>query len=194
MKNLAKLAVIFCLVTLFSGCSIKHIISNDYTQYLTNNQGIFQYPQTDCAAEYILTPDTVNHRYEFRAATVGYAHLWIVEFGKILEKTLESYDVQSAFKKLSKASGNGTPGVMRIKYDLIDYKFKGFEARVRLQIVAIKDGSIIFDKTYFEKGKSQGAKMFWAGPFGMKNAIQQSTKSALDKILSQSLNDMKSNF
>jgi hypothetical protein len=35
-----------------------------------------------------MTPNTENHRYEFRSAMVGYANLWIIEFGKILDETL----------------------------------------------------------------------------------------------------------
>lgn len=34
--------------------------------------------------------------------------------------------------------------------------------------------------------------MFWGGAFGMKNAIQQSTKSAIDQILIELINDLKS--
>jgi hypothetical protein len=192
MKFLAKLSFIFSLVIIFSGCSIRHQISKDYTKYLQNNQGGFQYPHTNLEAEYTLTENTVNHRYEFRAVIVGYAHLWIVEFGRLLEKTLESDDVQSAFKKLTKISDDGTPGVIKIRYNLIDYTFEGYEARVKLQVTVIKNGTIILDKSYFEKGVRQGGKMFWGGAFAMKNAVQQSTKSAIDNILSQSLNDMLS--
>ncbi|HBI25129.1 MAG: hypothetical protein A2Y48_03345 [Nitrospirae bacterium RIFCSPLOW2_12_42_9] len=189
MKYL-KLAFTISLVVFFSGCA--HVISNDYDHYLMNNEGGYKLQYTNLVAEYVLTPNTVNHNYEFRAATAGYAHLWIVNFGKMLEQTLESKDVQSAFNKLSKANGNSSPGVLAIKFNLLDYKFEGFEARVRLQITASKDSSILFDQTYYETGISQGGKLFLAGTFGMKNAIQQSTKSAIDRILSRSLNDMAS--
>ena len=33
--------------------------------------------------------------------------------------------------------------------------------------------------------------MFWAGAFGMKNAVQQSTKLALDEIIASFLADLK---
>lgn len=191
MKQIMKLLVIVGLVFFVTGCSIKHVVSDDYTQYLVNNEGNYPLPHTDFIAEYILTPNTANHNYEFRAVTTGYANLWVVKFGDILEKTLESKDVQSAFVKLSKAQGANAPGIIIIKYNLADYKFEEFEARVKLQISVLKDKSVIFDKTYFEKGISQGGKMFWAGVFGMKNAVQQSTKNAIDKILAQSIKDMK---
>ena len=44
-------------------------------------------------------------------------------------------------------------------------------------------GQALFSKAYQVEGQSQGGKMFWGGPFAMKNAIQQSTKLALDEIL-----------
>ena len=194
MQQAIKLSVVIGIVVVFSsGCSIRHVVSEDYSQYLLNNEGNYRLSPIDCSAEYILTPSTENHNYEFRAATVGYAHLWIVRFGEMLEKTLQSKDVQSAFRRLSKAKEHGTSREMLIKFNLLDYKFEGFEARVTLQITSLKDGITVLDETYFEKGISQGGKMFWAGPFGMKNAIQQSTKNALDKILSHFIHDMQSN-
>jgi hypothetical protein len=48
----------------------------------------------------------------------------------------------------------------------------------------------IFSKSYQESGKTQGGKMFWAGAFGQKNAVQQSTKLALDEILRQLITDL----
>jgi PBP1b-binding outer membrane lipoprotein LpoB len=191
MKQIMRLTIVIFIIVISSSCSFKHVVSEDYSQYLVNNEGNYQLPHTDYVAEYVLTPNTVNHKYEFRAATVGYAHLWVVKFGEILEKTLQSKDVQNAFQQLSKARDEDTSGLMNIKYNLINYQFEGFEAQVELQITALKNGTIIFDETYYQTGISQGGKMFWGGPFGMKNAIQQSTKNALDKILAQSLNDMK---
>lgn len=171
---------------------MKHVVSDDYQQYLLNNEGSYVFPKTDYDAEYFLTPNTKKHQYEFRSAMTGQANLWVVNFGDILEKTLKSKDIQSAFKKLTKADSENDQGKMILKFNLIDYIYEGFEARVRLQISALKNGEVIFKDTYYEKGISQGGKMFWAGAFGMKNAIQQSTKSAIDKILEKLLNDMLS--
>lgn len=181
-----------CLMFLLGGCSIKHVVSDDYQQYLINNEGNYQFPKTDYEADYRLTPNTVNHSHEFRSTTTGYANLWIVRFGDVLEKTLQSNDIQRAFKKLSKAEGKDSTSPMVIEFNLVDYRFEGFEAQVTLQISTLKNEIVVFDNKYFEKGKSQGGKMFWAGAFGMKNAIQQSTKNAIDKILEKYLQDMKS--
>jgi len=82
-----------CFLLLFvsiilSGCSINHRIADDYEQYLIENQGNSILPNTELEADYIIEGDLQTHKYEFRAISVGYANLWIVEFGKILDKTL----------------------------------------------------------------------------------------------------------
>lgn len=192
MVNAIRLTVVISLTLFLGGCSIKHVVSEDYHQYLINNEGSYPYPQTTYEAEYQLTPNTVHHSYEFRAATTGYANVWIVNFGEILEKTLQSKDLQNAFKTLSKFDNGPDSGKFIIKYNLDDYRFEGFEAQVTLHISVIQDGKVTFKKTYLETGTSQGGKMFWGGPFAMKNAIQQSTKNAIDKILAKSLHDMMS--
>lgn len=45
-------------------------------------------------------------------------------------------------------------------------------------------------KVYESSGKSQMGKMMLAGAFGQKNAVQQSTKAALDDILRQLIADI----
>jgi len=192
MNKYIKLVAVVFTISMFSGCSIKHVVSNDYQKYLKNNEGSYKFPKTTCKAQYILTQNTIDHNYKFRSAMVGSAHVWVVKFGEMLEKTLESKDVKDAFTKLSKVTSKVGKDTIVIKYDLIDYKFKGFEARVKLKISVLKNDSIVFEKEYYEKGISQGGKMFFAGSFGMKNAIQQSTKSAIDKIFNKFLLDINS--
>ena len=189
-----KVLAICSILLMSAGCSINHPIEDDYSRYLANNKGGFQLPETGYTAEYRIAPETLNHRHEFRAGTTGYANLWIVEFGKILEDTLQSDDVQAAFKSLSEASEQSSDDVMLMEFRLVDYKFEGFEARVRLHVKATRDGKMILDKTYYKTGISQGGKMFWAGAFGMKNAIQQSTKNAIDQILYLALTDIKASM
>ncbi|GAB59851.1 hypothetical protein [Rheinheimera nanhaiensis] len=185
-----RLIVLFIGVTLIAGCTIKHPIAKDYSQYLANNKGEVTLPKSTLEADYEIDSATETHRYEFRAATVGYAHLWIVEFGQMLEATLQSDDVQASFGKLSKI--NGTPqnsGLLR--FNLENYEFKDHMAHVTLNISLEQDGKTVLNKTYHAKGKSQGGKMFFGGPFAMKNATQQSTKFAIDEILRDFINDTK---
>jgi hypothetical protein len=54
----------------------------------------------------------------------------------------------------------------------------------------MKNGIETFSGSYQEDGKTQGAKMFFGGAFAMKNAIQQSTKLAIDQILRKLIYDI----
>ncbi len=191
MKKIYAL-IMFVGIILSTGCTINHPIAQDYSQYLANNASEKSLPKSAMEVDYSFDEKTVNHRYEFRSATVGYANLWIVEFGHVLDATLESTYVQEAFNRLSKANGNTSQGYL-IVFKLIDYKFESHMARISLKISLTKDGSEVFTKTYNANGKSQGGKMFWGGAFAMKNAIQQSTKIALDKVLEAFINDIMPN-
>lgn len=185
-----RLIVLFISVTLIAGCTIKHPIAKDYSQYLANNKGEVTLPKSTLETDYEIDSATETHRYEFRAATVGYAHLWIVEFGQMLEATLQSDDVQASFGKLSKVNGTRqNSGLLR--FNLENYEFKDHMAHVTLNISLEQDGKTVLNKTYHAKGKSQGGKMFFGGPFAMKNATQQSTKFAIDEILRDFINDTK---
>jgi hypothetical protein len=176
--------------TLLAGCSIKHPIAKDYAQYLANNKGEVVLPKSTIEANYEITANTANHNYQFRAATVGYAHVWIVEFGQVLDATLNSDDVQAAFGKLAKAQAN-SDGASMLRFNLENYAFKDHMAHVSLNISLEQNGNTVLNKTYHATGKSQGGKMFFGGPFAMKNATQQSTKHAMDEILREFINDSK---
>lgn len=173
-----------------SACTIRHHIVRDYPQYLVNNAGTANLPKTSRASEYFLTPATQQHRYEFRAAVTGYANLWIVEFGKMLDDTLMSTDVQQAFGTLRKISSRSSPTDGLLIFDLQRYSFEDFSAHVSLKISLSRSGNVVFSKTYVQNGRTQGGKMFWGGVFAQKNAMQQSTKLAIDEILRQLITDL----
>jgi len=178
------------LVTLATGCSINHPVAKDYDQHLVKYGAETTLPKSELEAEYLIGNKTENHNYQFRAATVGYAHVWIVEFGKILDKTINSDYVQSAFGSLEK--GVGTNGNL-VEFELENFEFKNYRAYTALNIKVLNSGGEIFNKTYLSEGGSQGGQMWGAGPFGMKNATLKSTKQSIDKILEQFINDVNSN-
>ena len=189
MTSKAKIIIILLLTTFFSGCSIRHVVSDDYPTYLNKQSGTLEYTKTDYTAQYIITPETANHLYEFRAGSTGIANQWVVKFGTMLEATLESDDVQQAFKKLSKSAGGGSD-ILTFTYKLVEYKFEHGAANVTMQITASKSDTVLFDQTYEEKGNNQKGKMVWTGVFGMRNAIHQSTNLAISRILNKSLTDL----
>ena len=189
MKRIYMLSLLAAVV-LTTGCSINHPIAEDYNQYLVNNEGANILSKTEIEADYYINEETITHRYEFRAATVGYAHIWIVEFGKILDETLKSRNVQNAFGRLEESTGKSIGDGNLISFTLENYEFKDYHAYITLNIVLSNGANVVLDKTYYAEGRSQGGKMFWGGPFAMKNATQQSTKLALDKILSDFIHDI----
>ncbi len=177
---------IFTAALTLSACSINHPIAKDYPQYLTNNQTT-TIGRTNLNTGYALTPSTASHHYEFRAMMTGAANLWVVEFGQILDQTLQSSQVQSAFGKLTKdidTDGN------KLLFDLVQYQFNDFSAHVELRVTYSHSGQEVFSRSYRADGQGQGGKMLFAGAFGMKNAIQQSTKLALDEILGKLIADL----
>jgi hypothetical protein len=176
------------LAMMLCGCSIKHEVVKDYPQYLINSRGESQLPTTKAASAYALTSTTAAHHYEFRSAMAGYANVWVVEFGKVLDATLQSEDVQKAFGKLTKAEGAQGSGVL--VFDLQTYTFTDLGAHVSLKVSMKRDGEPPFVKVYTADGATQGGKMFWGGAFAMKNAVQQSTKLAVDQILRQLISDL----
>jgi hypothetical protein len=172
-----------------SGCSIKHDVVKDYPQYLVNNQSESHLPTTSTASSYLVTPATQAHHYEFRSAMAGYANVWVVEFGRMLDDTLQSQDVQAAFGKLAKVEdGSGTDGLLT--FDLQNYTYAELGAHVSLKVTYRAAGKDVFEKIYQADGATQGGKMFWGGAFAMKNAVQQSSKLAIDSILRQLINDL----
>jgi len=188
---LARSIAILAALTMVTGCSIMHPVADDYPQYLAKNSGERPFESVKAADQYYLPASTQDHRYEFRAATTGYANVWVMEFGKVLDATMQSKDVVNAFGGMSKATTETRGAGNTLVFELQSYTFEDFGAHVALTISVKNANGEVFKKTYKADGKSQGAKMFFAGAFGMKNAVQQSTKLATDQIITQFIRDLK---
>ncbi|MBT5926921.1 MAG: hypothetical protein HOH33_09900 [Verrucomicrobia bacterium] len=190
MKNWCSTFAFLIIIGAATGCSIKHPVMKDYPQYLEKHGKEGNLPTTELKSNYSIEGKTQTHRYEFRAATVGYAHLWIVEFGEILDETLNAPYVQSSFGELTKASAEIEGLGSNIKFTLNNYEFKNYRAYVSMNIILLNDGKELLNKNYNSEGASKGGQMWIAGPFGMKNATLDSTKIAIDKILTQFIKDI----
>ena len=183
---IALLAILLCT----SACTIRHSVEDDYPQYLKNNAGRSNLPQTNAASNYLLTPRTQQHEYYFRSWLTGYANEWSIEFGEILDDTMRSEDVQKAFGALQRMAGDADASPGLLTFDLEHFTFEDFGAHIALNVRFSRYGTTELSKTYREDGKTQGGKMFWTGAFGQKNAVQQSTKLAVDEILRQLIDDL----
>jgi hypothetical protein len=183
-----KLITAAFALTLVSGCTIKHYVAQDYPQYLVNNEGQSQLPTTK-AANYAIAERTRAHYYDFRSNAAGQGNLWIVQFGQMLDSTLQSRDVQAAFGRLVGSSAEDPDNGLLV-FDLQSYWFSNMTAHVALQITHKRGGTDMFSTIYQSDGRAQGGKVFWGGGFAMKNTVHQSTKQALDDILRQLIADL----
>ncbi|WIO73692.1 hypothetical protein QP938_10350 [Porticoccaceae bacterium LTM1] len=189
MFDQMKKAIIALFLVLSTGCSINHHVADGYGDYLVKNKSQQVIPYTGLSAEYKKTEAVKDHRYEFRALTVGYANLWIVEFGDILDETLKSQEIQSVFNGLVEAREIGEPENLII-FDLVDYSYQDYKANISIHIVLRQKGIEAINQTYKASGEGQTVQMWAAGVFGMMDAIRDSTKSAMDEIMVQLIRDI----
>ncbi len=188
MKRFCCIAVLLGALAM-SGCTTQ--VHSDYPQYLANNQGSVNFPNVANSVQYYLDPATENHSVSVRSFMAGAANSWVVQFGRILDATMNSGDFRAAFDTVEKTSSReGIEGLFLV-FSLRNYQFANLEASASLNISAYSDGREVLSKYYNATGISQGGKMFWGGAFAMKNAIQQSTKNVIDQILKEFLDELK---
>ena len=141
VQRMKKLCLIAALLgTLFStACTTQ--IHQDYPQYLGNNQGRTTYPHVADSVSYYLDPATENHQVKIRSFMAGAANSWIVQFGRILDATMQGSDIRTAFDSVAKSlNPDGTEGLVLI-FQLVSYQFEGFQTtlvmRTRISQVAL---------------------------------------------------------
>ena len=192
MKLFLKFMVFGALISLFAGCSTYRYAAKDYDRYLADNSGNAKLQKTTVEADYLLTKETAAHRYTFRSFDAGYENVWVVEFGKMLESSLQSQDAQESFWRLTKHTESGTNGYL-IVFDLKKYKFVRYEARVTIHISISAKGKTLLDKDYRTVGRAQAGEKFMGGVLAMKNAIQELNKRAIDELMNEFINDVNKN-
>ncbi len=176
------------LVLASAGCA--HDVARDYPDYLAGNAGKSALGRTNAASQYLLPERSRSLSYSFRAFSTGVANKWVVDIGRMLDDQLQSADVQSAFNGLEKVTVPNGVRTGLLQFELQRYSFDDFSANVAMKITYYNAGQTMLARDYAAVGRSQGGKMVLAGAFGQKNAIQQSTKLALDQILTQLIDDL----
>lgn len=192
MKLFLKFMVLGALISLFAGCSTYRYAAKDYDRYLADSSGNAKLQKTTVEADYLLTKETAGHRYTFRSFAAGYENVWVVEFGKMLESSLQSQDAQESFWRLTKHTGSGTNGYL-IVFDLKKYRFVDYEARATIHLSVRAKGKILFDKDYHTVGKTLAGEKFMGGVLATKNAIQALNKRAIDELMNEFINDINKN-
>ena len=137
-------------------------VAKDYDQHLVKYGSETNLPKSDLEAKYSIATKTENHNYQFRAATVGYAHVWIVEFGKILDKTIKSDYVQSSFGKLEHSVSTEVVTGNQVVFELEKFEYKHYRAYKTMNIKVLDGDNEVLNKTYSSEGQSQGGQMWGA--------------------------------
>ena len=183
------LYILLAAVIVFNFSACTTFVAKDYPKYLVNNRGYVNLKTIDKISGYFLTRNTQLHTYKITSFTAGAGNKWVVEMGKILDATLMSTDAQQAFGALQKMPSASSSKSILV-FDLESYEFKNFTTSLSLKISLVRSEKEIFSKTYREVGQQQTGKVLIGGAFAFKNAIQQSTKLALDKILQRLILDI----
>ncbi len=178
--------LLFCLLCL-CGCSVN--TGADYSQYLRNNSGASLFPRVGGDFRYSFTERTWSHRKEVKTWMGGIFSTWVVEFGPMLDATMHTGDVQGVFRSLRQAAPDNAGGWVS-EYDLVHYDFIDNRAKIRLAVRTVAPDGRTAAKEYYAEGIPQLGKMYWGKTFAMKNAIQQSTKNAVDIILAAYFTDL----
>lgn len=145
--------------------------------------------QYDSGLVAVIAPHTVGQVVSIHSWLTGIAHTWDVQPGVMLQQ-IADVEFPQMFRYYKTATQHEEPerGVTRLTVDLSisNYAFSDFHTTVVVQARAYRPGrSLAFDKSYREEGDSQQGKMFWAGAFGMKSAVRQSSFDAYKKVFAK---------
>lgn len=169
-----------------AGCS--YYVMDSYPRYLENNPTDAGGWVVEGPASYDMTPATERHVRRIKSFMAGWANDWYIEFGKVLTATLESEDLRRIFPSLRRATDD--PAALHLDFELKAYDFRDSRAFLSLAVRIHVDGRLAAHTVYRAEGEPQGEKVFFGGAFAMRNAIHQSTKSAMDLILGELVADV----
>lgn len=171
-----------------AACSMN--TSNDYSRYLGNNPVSVNSSTAGSISCYFLPYPTQNHYYAFTTFMGGY-HVteWEVELGRVIDATLQRSELRRSFGELSKVSEPKCHAQDLLVIEVGRYSFTACQANLELTFTVNRGDEKVLSRRYAAIGIKQCGKMYWGGGFAMKNAVQQSTKSALDKILNDFIRD-----
>jgi hypothetical protein len=143
----------------------------------------------------VIDRETLERRVPIQSFMTGIANTWEAQPGDMLKQVADmelpqmftAYDYAPAYKEPA-AAGNW----LVLALSIPSYEFSDFRAKVSVHAVVYERGQKeLIRKTYAAEGESQGGKMFWAGAFGMKSAIRQSSFDAYKRIFADLRGDLQ---
>ena len=163
---------------------------NGYANYLAENSYDVAFPHIADSVKYYLDPKTEDHGFVVRSSGT-----LRVEFGRILDITMASKDVHTAFDQVEKVASPDVDDGLVLSFSVEKYRFANWRAEINLRVTAQINGRKIMDSTFEAIGRNQRSKMRWLPAIArasmMKHVIQDSTKSAVDKIFVEFTGDLK---
>lgn len=119
-----------------------------------------------------------------------YTTEWEVELGKMIDATFQNSDVYQSFSLYKKVIEPKCFSGPVIVVEVDSYTFTACQAHTAITFTVRQGDQTIMANHYAAVGKKQCGKMYWGGTFLMKNAVQQSTKDALEKVLTLFVKDL----
>jgi hypothetical protein len=174
-------------VSAFLGGCISHPVKFEQAAYVVPRSASGTMGTASITA--VITPETLAEKKTISSWMTGIAHKWDAEPGLML-KDVAAIELSQAFSnyQLAAAYTEPTMGDRRgtVELSVPTYDFADFHATLTVHAIVSGPGHTkLLDKTYSAEGVRQGAKMFWAGAFGMKSAIRQSSLDAFKKAFAE---------
>lgn len=186
--RIVSLAILIALAVGTTGC-ISHPVTFQNASYAT---GASHQPASVVA---VIDQDTLTRKVRIKSWMTGIANNWEAEPGDMLKQVADIELPQMfsvyEFSVRDRAPPGSGPGVV-LALAIPSYDFADFHATITVNATANgRDGKLLFEKAYRAEGATQGSKMFWAGAFGMKSAIRQSSLDAYKQIFAQMRGDLE---
>jgi hypothetical protein len=188
VRFIVRLGAAALLAAAMSGC-VSHPVTFKDAKYST---GAKQHSATVVA---VIDQKTLENKTVVHSFMTGIANNWEAQPGDMLKQVADIELPQMfstyAFSAKEQAPPGTGPGVVLIM-TIPSYEFADFHATISVKALSkTREGQLLFEKTYKAEGATQGGKMFWAGAFGMKSAIRQSSLDAYKKIFAEMRGDLQ---
>lgn len=145
----------------------------------------------------VIDKNTLESTVSIRSMKAGLINRWDAQPG-IMLKQVADIEFPQIYNHYIFSNSLIEPPWKENTFQLVmtipEYQFKHSHTYYSVGISVFKEHTKLFEKRYQEEGFKQGAKMFWAGAFGMKSAIRQSSLDALKKIFSKIRADINKLF
>lgn len=186
--NIFRAAFVVLLAVVSGACTVTHPVQFEQVSYTV--------PVTapDDGAVAVIEPFTATRVVPIRSYMAGAGNSWEIQAGVMLTQVAD-IELGQMFGRYSRMPSYEEPaqGAHRLTVVLTmpHYTFNDFRADVSVHAAVFGPGKTpVFERAYTGVGDSQGGKMFFAGAFGMKSAIRQSSLDAFQQIFQQLRSDL----